>query len=62
MSVPGVSLLKSWVTLGAITLNATYHVWAPFPSPANGFNQTMEFETDGTHWIETFRSSGDIPN
>ena len=48
--------------LGVNTPNAIFKLGAAWPSPANGKNQTMTFTYDGTNWIETGRTAGDVSN
>jgi len=49
--------------LGTITQNSNIKVnGSAFPSPANGYSQTVMFVWDGTNAIEIGRTSGDIPN
>ena len=47
--------------LGAATWNAVYKMTA-WTNPANGFSRTIEFEYNGTNWIEHDRTAADVPN
>lgn len=48
--------------LGAATFSAAFKLGAAWVQPANGFSRTIEFDNDGTNWIETFRSAADVAN
>jgi len=47
--------------LGALTLGAAFKA-AAWTQPANGFSRSISFQYDGTNWIETSRTTADIPN
>lgn len=47
--------------LGTATWNAVYKMTA-WTQPATGFSQTIEFEYNGTNWIEQSRTAADVPN
>lgn len=48
--------------LGAVTFNAVFKLGAAWVSPANGFSRTIEFDWDGTNWVEANRSAADVAN
>lgn len=48
-------------SLGAIYWGSAYKMSA-FTSPASGFSRTIEFEYDGTYWVQTFMATADVPN
>ena len=52
---------QSGGAMGVITWNAIYKLGA-FTKPATGFQRTISFFYDGANWLETFRSSNDVPN
>ena len=47
--------------LGTVTWGAAYKmsVWT---NPANGFSRSIDFDFDGTNWIEAARTPADVPN
>lgn len=47
--------------MGAITWDSAFKL-AAWTNPANGFNRSITFAYDGSQWIETSRTSVDIPN
>lgn len=47
--------------LGVATFNAVFKMPA-WVQPANGFSRTVDFDFDGTNWVEAFRSAADVPN
>lgn len=47
--------------IGVITWNAVFKMSA-FTNPANGFSRSVIFYYDGTNWIETHRTTADVPN
>jgi hypothetical protein len=47
--------------MGTITWNSAFKL-AAWTNPANGFNRSITFAYDGSQWIETSRTSTDIPN
>jgi hypothetical protein len=47
--------------LGVATWNAVFKMTA-WTQPANGFSRSIEFEYDGTNWVECSRSAADVPN
>lgn len=47
--------------LGAATWNAAFKMTA-WTQPANGFSRTIDFDYDGTNWIESNRSAADVAN
>jgi hypothetical protein len=47
--------------LGAVTWDAAYKL-APWTSPARGFSRSIDFEYDGSRWIEVGRTPADVPN
>jgi hypothetical protein len=47
--------------LGAITWGAAYKM-AAWTSPAAGFSRAIDFQYDGTNWIEASRTPADVPN
>lgn len=47
--------------LGALTWNAVYKMSA-WTQPAAGFNRSIQFEYDGTNWIQVGGASIDVPN
>ena len=47
--------------LGAVTWNAVFKL-AAWTSPATGFSRSIEFEYDGTNWIQIAQTGVDVPN
>jgi len=47
--------------LGAVTWNAVFKL-AAWTSPATANSRSIEFEYDGTNWIEIARATADVPN
>jgi hypothetical protein len=48
--------------LGAITWGSAFAIAGPFvTSTANGTSRTVTFRYDGSRWLETGRSAGDLP-
>jgi len=47
--------------LGAVTWSSQYKM-AAWTSPATGFSRTIDFQYDGTNWIEFSRTTVDVPN
>jgi len=47
--------------VGTITWGNLFKMVA-WVSPATGYSRSIAFKYNGTNWIETFRSAGDIPN
>ena len=47
--------------LGALTFGTLYK-GAAWTQPAKGFSRAIDFQFDGTHWIETGRTFADVPN
>lgn len=47
--------------IGAATFNAAFKMTA-WTQPLAGFSRTVEFEYDGSNWIEVDRTAVDIPN
>lgn len=47
--------------LGAITWNAAFKM-AAWTNPATGFSRAIDFQYDGTNWIEVSRTPSDVPN
>jgi hypothetical protein len=47
--------------LGTITWNAIFKM-ATWTSPTTAYNRSIEFEYNGTNWIEINRTSADVPN
>lgn len=47
--------------LGVATWSAAFKM-ASWTQPANGFSRSISFYCDGTNWIETSRTSSDVPN
>lgn len=47
--------------LGVATWNAVFKMVA-WSQPANGFSRSIEFDYDGTNWVEMTRTAADIPN
>jgi hypothetical protein len=47
--------------LGAITWGNTYKMSA-WTSPANGYSRSIDFQDNGTNWVEVSRTPSDIPN
>lgn len=47
--------------LGTVTWGATFKL-ASWTSPANGFNRSIQFEYNGTNWIEISRTAADVAN
>lgn len=48
--------------LGVATWNAVFKRGAAWTQPANGKSRCIDFENDGTSWIETGRTAADITN
>lgn len=48
-------------THGNITWGAAFKL-GTWTKPANGFSRSIQYEYDGTNWVEDFRSSQDVPN
>lgn len=51
----------SGVSMGAITWNGAFKL-AAWTNPADGYNRSITFAYDGSYWIETSRTTSDIPN
>jgi hypothetical protein len=49
------------VALGTVTWGTAYKM-AAWTSPANGFSRAIDFQYDGTNWIEVSRTQADVPN
>ena len=47
--------------LGALTFGAAFKASA-WTQPATGYSRSISFRYDGTNWVETVRSSADVPN
>ncbi len=47
--------------LGTATWNAVFKM-ATWTNPANGFSRSIEFEWNGTNWVEMSRTTADVPN
>lgn len=47
--------------LGAATFNAAFKM-AAWVNPANGFSRTIDFDYDGSNWVEASRTAADVPN
>jgi len=47
--------------LGAATWHGAFKL-AAWTQPANGFSRTIDFDYDGTSWIEAHRTATDVPN
>lgn len=47
--------------LGAATWNAIFKMPA-WTNPGNGNSRSVEFEYDGTYWVEISRTASDVPN
>jgi len=47
--------------MGTITWNAVFKL-AAWTNPANGFSRAIDFDYDGTDWIEVGRTPADVPN
>jgi hypothetical protein len=47
--------------LGAVTWNAVFKM-AAWTSPATANSRTIEFEYNGTNWVEMNRNTADVPN
>lgn len=47
--------------LGAITWGAQYKL-GTWTSPATANSRTIDFDWDGTNWVEAHRTSADVPN
>lgn len=48
--------------LGAATWNAVFKMGAAWTQPASGKSRCIDFENDGTNWIETGRTAVDVSN
>lgn len=48
--------------LGVATFAAGYKLGAAWTQPANGFSRTIEFQYNGTNWIEQSRTAADVAN
>ncbi len=47
--------------VGVITWGAAFKL-AAWASPATAFSRSIDFEYDGTNWVEVFRTPADVPN
>ena len=47
---------------GAGTFNAAFKTIGNWPATADTTNRTMEFEWNGTNWIEQWQTSADVAN
>jgi hypothetical protein len=47
--------------LGAATFNAVFKMSA-WTNPANGFSRSIEWEFDGTNWLQISQTGVDVPN
>lgn len=47
--------------MGAITWNSIYKMSA-WTNPANGFSRSIEFEYNGTNWVQGSQTDVDVPN
>ena len=47
--------------LGTVTWNAVFKM-AAWTSPATGNSRSIDFQFDGTNWVEVSRTPGDVPN
>ena len=47
--------------LGAATWNAVYKMSA-WTNPANGFSRAIDFDWDGTNWVQASQTGVDVPN
>lgn len=57
-----IRIKNTFGVLGAVTWGAGYKMGAAWTQPANGFSRTIDFDFDGTNWIESNRSAVDIAN
>lgn len=51
----------SGVAMGAITWNGVFKLSA-FTNPANGNSRSIEFEWNGTNWVQLWQATADAPN
>jgi hypothetical protein len=47
--------------LGRITWGSGYKM-AAWMNPASGYSRSIDFQDDGTHWVEVSRTPSDVPN
>jgi hypothetical protein len=47
--------------LGRITWGSSYKM-AAWTNPASGYSRSIDFQDDGTNWVEVSRTPGDVPN
>jgi hypothetical protein len=58
-----ITVKNTFGTLGAITFGSGMKLGsAAFNAPANGKNRSIDFEFDGTNWLEVGRSEADVTN
>jgi hypothetical protein len=48
--------------LGAVTWDTAFKLGAAWTSPANGYSRSIDFEYNGTNWVEATRSAADVAN
>lgn len=53
-------LNSSGGAMGAVTWNAAFKPAGAFTAPANTKRRTIQFQWDGTNWVETARVAADI--
>lgn len=52
----------SGASLGSSTLWDPVFKMSSWTNPANGFSRAVEFEWDGTHWVQLWQATADVPN
>lgn len=53
--------IRAGAALGVATWNAVF-LMAAWTQPGNGFNRSITFKYNGSNWVETSRTSADVPN
>lgn len=48
--------------LGTATWDSLYKLGASWTQPANGFSRAIEFDFNGTNWVEASRTAADVAN
>jgi hypothetical protein len=56
-----IRIKNSFGVLGALTFGATYKASA-WTQPLNGFSRSVDFQYDGTNWIQVSQTGVDVPN
>lgn len=56
-----IRIRNTFGVLGVLTFGTAYKA-AAWTQPANGFSRAIDFQYDGSNWIEVSRTPADVPN